>query len=111
MESYDIRWKRIQYLKQIQQCVRDKKPVIFTDETYLHSNHTKNKSWSDNSEHGLKKPFGKGQRVIIVHAGGSTGFANDVLLMFKSGKKLQFNKIFLQTSEKNMVIFFIKYIT
>lgn len=85
MESYDIRLKRIQYLHQLQQCIEDKRPIIFTDESYINSGHTNPKNWTDNSTLGFKKPIGKGPRVIMVHAGGSEGFVNNALLMFKSG--------------------------
>ncbi|XP_046685395.1 uncharacterized protein LOC124371124 [Homalodisca vitripennis] len=57
------------------------------DETYIHSTHTKTNGWTDGTTSGLKTPLSKGQRLIIVHAGGEGGFINNALLTFKSGKK------------------------
>lgn len=45
------------------------------------------KAWSDDSLEGLKAPISKGQRLIIVHAGGEEGFIPNALLIFKSGTK------------------------
>lgn len=85
MESYDIRSKRIKYLKQLQSYIHENRPIIFTDESYIHSTHTQSKEWSDNSLLGLKKPISKGNRLIMVHAGGKMGFIQNALLLFKSG--------------------------
>lgn len=49
----------------------------------FHSHH----SWSDSSTKGLKKPISKGSRLVIVHAGGETGFVPNALLTFKAGTK------------------------
>lgn len=59
--------------------------IIYTDETYIHSSHVRDKGWYDESHEGLKKPISKGQRLIIIHAGGEKGFVKDALLIFKSG--------------------------
>lgn len=85
MESHDIRVKRIHYLKKLVQFKNEGRPIYFTDETYLHSSHTQPHEWSDNSSAGLKKPVSKGNRLIIVHAGGVTGFVPNALLIFSSG--------------------------
>lgn len=85
MESYDIRAKRVQYLKQLQKYVHEERPIIFTDESYIHSSHTQSKSWSDGSRFGLKKSVSKGKRLIMVHAGSKNGFVPNALLMFHSG--------------------------
>ncbi|KAK9759305.1 hypothetical protein QE152_g143 [Popillia japonica] len=74
VESYDIRAKRIKYLRQLQIYMREGRPIVFTDESYIHSSHTQTKEWADDSLLGLKKPISKGQRLIMVHAGGREGF-------------------------------------
>lgn len=84
-ESYDIRGKRIQYLRQLQQYVIDERPIIFTDESYIHSSHTKPQGWSDGSSLGFKMPISKGKRLIMVHAGGENGLVPNALLTFPSG--------------------------
>lgn len=86
MESHDIRYQRAVYLRQLQQYKEEGRPIIYTDESYINSSHTKPFEWSDNSLRGLKKPIGKGPRLIMVHAGGADGFVPNALLMFRSGK-------------------------
>ncbi|KAL4718993.1 hypothetical protein ACJJTC_013795 [Scirpophaga incertulas] len=68
IEKSDLRLKRIQYLKKLGQYRQEGCPIIYTDESYVHSTHTTSKGWSDLSLEGLKKPMSKGQRVVIVHA-------------------------------------------
>lgn len=84
-ESFDIRTKRIKFLKQLIEYRKEGRNIIYTDETYIHSSHVQDKGWYDASAKGLKKPISKGQRLIIVHAGGENGFVKDGLLIFKSG--------------------------
>lgn len=89
MEKFDIRLKRIEFLKQIMKYRAENRYIVYTDETYIHSTHTQSKGWSDdNYDKELKKPISKGQRLIIVHAGGERGFVPNALLIFKSGKLL-----------------------
>jgi hypothetical protein len=85
MESYDIRLKRIQYLKQLQDYVSEGKPIIFTDESYIHSSHCLSKCWIYRFKHAFKKPVSKGPRLIMIHAGGKDGFINNGLLIFRWG--------------------------
>lgn len=85
METYDIRAKRIKYLRQLQRYIEEKRPIIYTDESYIHSSHTQPKEWSDGSLLGLKAPISKGNRLIMVHAGGKMGFISNALLLFRSG--------------------------
>lgn len=94
MESHDIRIKRIKYLKEIPKLRSQGWNVVYTDETYIHSSHTQDKGWFDDSSKGIRKPISKGQRLIIVHAGGENGFIPDRLLIFRSGKKNIYVKIF-----------------
>ena len=84
-ESYDIRLKRINYLKQLKQYIDEKRPIIYTDESYIHSSRTLPMGWTDDSTKFMKKPISKGQRAVIVHAGGKDGFIPNALLIFKSG--------------------------
>lgn len=68
--------------------MREGRSVVFTDESYIHSSHTQSKEWADDSTLGLKKPISKGQRLIMVHAGGREGFIPNALLIFPSGNWL-----------------------
>ena len=56
-------------------------------QTYIHSSHSVPKSWSDDSNLGLMAPVSKGERLIIVHAGGRFGFIPNALLIYKSQVK------------------------
>lgn len=85
MERHDIRLRRITFLKKMMEYRRQGRPIIYTDETYIHSSYTSSKGWYDKQSKGFMKPVSKGQRLIIVHAGGSTGFVPNALLIFKSG--------------------------
>jgi hypothetical protein len=67
VESYDIRAKRIQYLKQLQRYVHEERPIVYTDESYIHSSHSQSKRWTDDSVLGLKKPLSKGKRLIMIN--------------------------------------------
>lgn len=60
IETYNIRLKRIEYLEKISQYRAEGRPIIYTDESYIDSTHTKSKAWSDGTTAGLKKKY---QRV------------------------------------------------
>lgn len=87
MEKSDIRNVRVQYLRKIKEYREEARPIVYMDETYFHGSSCSEKSWTDSDTSGLKKPVSKGQRVIVVHAGGEMGFVPNALLMFKSGLK------------------------
>lgn len=87
IEKTEIRAKRVEFLRKLKQYKDEGRNIVYTDETYLHSSHTVPKSWDDGSTSGIKAPVSKGQRLIIVHAGGCRGFIPNALLIFKSGLK------------------------
>lgn len=86
VESHNIRLQRANYLSKIKGYRAQGRPLVFTDETYLHSSHTIPKQWADDSGKTYTKPLSKGRRLIIVHAGGELGFVPNALLIFKSGR-------------------------
>ncbi|RVE39844.1 hypothetical protein evm_015506 [Chilo suppressalis] len=45
------------------------------------------KCWQNDDEDGVLEPISKGQRFIIVHAGGNQGFVENACLVFKSQTK------------------------
>ncbi|KDR17971.1 hypothetical protein L798_08075 [Zootermopsis nevadensis] len=65
----------------------DGHPIIFEDEIYIHGSLTRPKNWTDDSDSGLLVPTSKGERLIIVHAGGRAGFISNALLKYKSRQK------------------------
>lgn len=87
IETPTIRLLRINYLQKLKEYRRQNRPIIYTDESYVHATHAKPMGWTDESTAGLKKPISKGQRVVIVHAGSEAGFVPNALLAFKSGTK------------------------
>jgi len=86
VERSDIIQKRIDYLNEIKKYREQKRPIVYVDETYILSSHVQNKSWSDDTHQGILKQVSKGDRLIIVHAGGNMVFIPGALLMWKSSK-------------------------
>jgi len=84
IEHEDIREKRITFLRQIKRFREQGRPIIYLDETYIHSNHHASLSWSDNSTKGFRAPISKGDRLIIIHAGGEQGFVPNALTIWKA---------------------------
>ncbi|KAF2885507.1 hypothetical protein ILUMI_20657 [Ignelater luminosus] len=68
MDSHDIRKKRIEYLKNLIRYKKEGRNIVYIDET-------------------AAKTDSKGKRLIIVHAGGKSGFVPNALLIFPSGSK------------------------
>lgn len=87
MESQDVSYKRFVYLKKLQEYRASKRPIIFTDESYIDSAHVSCKGWYDVTNTGVAAPISKGERLIFLHAGGEMGFVPNCLTMWKSSKK------------------------
>jgi hypothetical protein len=87
VEKSDIKAKRVEYLRRITRYREEGWNIIYCDETYLHSSHTSPQAWNDGSNKCLKTPVAKGLCLIILHAGGATGFVPNALIIFKSGTK------------------------
>ncbi|XP_072375767.1 uncharacterized protein [Diabrotica undecimpunctata] len=87
VEKAEIRTWKIKYLRLIKHYRNENRPIVYLDETYVHSGHTLSKTWNDNFSKGLLMNISNGQRLIIVHAGGEMGFIPNALLIFKSGSK------------------------
>ena len=84
--------QRHTYLRRMMQNRADKRPVIYLDETWANSHDGKNLAWVEDDEvtggtlGGVKRPSGKGTRVIILGAGGEMGWITDTTLIFQSKK-------------------------
>ena len=73
----------------IREYRHENRPISYTDETWVNAHHTKYYIWVDNDgKGGWKVPSGKGQRLIVVHAGGVEGWVEGADLMFKSKTNL-----------------------
>jgi hypothetical protein len=53
VERHDIRSLRIKYLRAIKAYREEGRPIVYADETYIHSSHTSH-AWDDGSGTGLK---------------------------------------------------------
>ncbi|PNF26754.1 hypothetical protein B7P43_G18381, partial [Cryptotermes secundus] len=84
VERYNIRAKRLLYLRQIKEYREEGRPIIYMDETYIHSSHATPYEWSDGSIQGLLSPVSKGQRLIVIHVGGEQSFIPNAYVRFKS---------------------------
>lgn len=90
MERNDIVAWRSRFLRKIKEnesLGANKKPVTYLDETFIHPNYGVGKCWQSDNEPGVYKSERSGQRYIVVHAGGSYGFVENSLLIFKSKTK------------------------
>lgn len=92
MERTDIALARCTFLRKAKN-IRDWSKVVFLDETWLNANHTVGKSWTDDTAQSCPKPpEGKGERLIICHAGTANGFVPNCLLAFKSKKTTEYHE-------------------
>lgn len=83
MEKPDVVSKRIRYLRSIRKYRAENRKIFYMDETYIHLSHTKNQSWSDDTNHGLRKPVSSKSKLIIVDAGNEDGFVSNARLIFR----------------------------
>ena len=87
------------------------RPIVFLDETWLNSHATPKRIWVDESGQsgGWSRPNGKGQRLIVLHAGSCEGWIPGVELVFRSKTKWdnfhdEMNaKHFLEWFEKTLI--------
>lgn len=84
LERNDIVAKRCKFLRDIRK--ENFENIVWLDETWVNAGHCPNKGWSDGSTTGtIAAPIGKGERLILLHAGRSSGFVPGCCLLFKSG--------------------------
>lgn len=71
---------------------REGRPVVYLDETWANAHDGKDCAWVERDEvtggtlGGIRRPPGKGARLIILGAGGKDGWIPDTTLIFKSRK-------------------------
>ena len=85
--------QRHKYLRQMMRNRREGSPVVYQDETWANARDSVEKMWveddpvvSGGTIGGVRKPAGKGNRLIILHAGGENGWVNSAGLVFQSKK-------------------------
>jgi hypothetical protein len=62
IEKHDVRRMRVSYLAALNKYREDGRPIVYEDETYVHSSHTGPKNLSDDCASGLLAPVSKGER-------------------------------------------------
>ena len=100
MERPDITEWRHRFLRAIRKHRRDGRTIVYSDETWVNAGHVRNKTWQDSTiktyrqsfleglSTGLKQPSGKGERLIITHAGTPDGgFIPNAELIFRAKKQ------------------------
>lgn len=87
IEKPDIAAWRGRFLQEMRKFRNDGRSIVYVDETYIHGTHCVSSCWQSDKELGVTEPIGKGQRLIIVHAGGEEGFVRNALLIFRSKQK------------------------
>lgn len=87
IEKNDIRLNWIIYLTKLRNNRLICRPIVYTDEIYVHSTHATTCAWSDETNKGLKFPISKGPQVIIVRACTERGFVSNALLIYKFNQK------------------------
>ena len=79
-EQPSIIYQRHAYLQRMRVNRREGRPVVYLDETWANARDGKENMWvgddpraSGGTKGGIRKPSGKGSRLIILHAGGESG--------------------------------------
>ena len=84
-EQRNILEQRDTYLQQIRQLRQQNVNLVYTDETWVNAHHNNDYVWVDiDGKGGWKVPSGKGERLIVLHAGGVNGWVEEADLVFKS---------------------------
>ena len=85
-ERIDLVRARSEYLHKIREKRKDGYSIIYTDETWVNASHTSGYQWcTPDARHNRKLPTGRGQRLIVLHAGcKEQGFLPGCDLVFKS---------------------------
>ena len=91
-EQPRIIYQRHQFLRRMRRNRREGRPVVYTDETWANAHDGREKTWVEHDDvtggtkGGIRKPTGKGSRLIILHAGGENGWIEGADLVFQSKK-------------------------
>ncbi|XP_065905339.1 uncharacterized protein [Dysidea avara] len=84
--------QRHKYLRRMRRNRTEGKPVVYLDETWANAHDGKSRAWVEADKTtggtigGVSKPSGKGERLIILHAGGKDGWVPGCDWVFKAKK-------------------------
>lgn len=87
MERSDIVASRAEFLREIKKYREQGANIVYLDETWINQNYSVQKCWTDCSSNvatGVKPPIGRGNRLIILHAGTENGFVPHADLVFQA---------------------------
>ena len=86
-ERREIVVARASYLRSVRR-LRQEQPgrqFVYLDETWFHQNDVQERAWLDAQEvTGRKTALGKGRRLVILHAGCSSGFIGGALFSLRN---------------------------
>ena len=85
MERSDIVAQKINFLRQMKKYREKGRDIVYTDESYVNAGHAVTRCWQTDAI-GLTAPIGKGERMIIVHAGTMNGLISGAKLVYKAGR-------------------------
>ena len=91
-EQSRIVQQRHQFLRRMRRNRTAGRPVVYLDETWANSHDGRERTWVEDdattggTKGGMRKPSGKGSRLIILHAGGEDGWIEGADLVFQSKK-------------------------
>lgn len=81
-ETYEVITWRYRYLEEINLLRSRDYDVLYLDETWYDTNTCRMKNWSDDSDNCvITTPPSKGERIVILHCGGRSGFIDDALFV------------------------------
>ena len=88
IERYNIFDLRCAYLRRIKAYREQGLNLVYIDETWIETGYTAKFCWQSKEEPGVYESISKGERLVIVHAGGKKGFVPNALevLNAKSNK-------------------------
>ncbi|KAJ4449785.1 hypothetical protein ANN_01189 [Periplaneta americana] len=85
MERSDIVARSTAYLRMLKLNEKGpKKPIVYTDETWVRTHYTVNKCWQHDEVQGVHVNQSIGQRAIVVHANSEMGFIEGAELIYDS---------------------------
>lgn len=71
-------------MKKIREYREKNMNIVYIDETWIDTSYTAKYCWQSKDERGALLPISRGQRLIVVHGGGCTGFVPGALLVWKA---------------------------
>ena len=83
MEQGHLQTWRRGFIRQIREARTSQKDVIYLDETWYNTGESVPKIWTDGSvgAQPTRAPIGKGERLIILHAGSCNGWVPNALFL------------------------------